>query len=220
MAKALDPYVKKILKEFLPNDIDPMSAVWIHKQSDSYIVTHKSLEIVAAKAGILFEPPVIVQHSAEDKICILIATGKLAERVEWSFGEATPYNNHMSYPYAMAEKRAKDRVILKLMGIHGYIYTDAEMEDAEAANNMMTDKKSKKEVMQEAEKNSSGKPDYHDILAGLEAKFQNCTTEKEVKDVWGSNKNNLKWMKEYDVSLYDVAVTAKDVAKERVSVKA
>ena len=32
----------------------------------------------------------------------------------------------------MAEKRAKDRVILKLIGLHGYIYSDDELEDTEA----------------------------------------------------------------------------------------
>ena len=36
------------------------------------------------------------------------------------------YNNKNSYPYAMAEKRAKDRVILKLIGVAGFVYSEDE----------------------------------------------------------------------------------------------
>ena len=51
------------------------------------------------------------------------------ERVrEWSFGEAMGYNLKNNYPFAMAEKRAKDRVILKLAGLHG-VYSEEEAED-------------------------------------------------------------------------------------------
>ena len=35
----------------------------------------------------------------------------------------------MNYPYAMAEKRAKDRVILKLLDIHGEVYSQEEADD-------------------------------------------------------------------------------------------
>jgi hypothetical protein len=34
-------------------------------------------------------------------------------------------NNKNAYPYAMAEKRAKDRVILKLLNAHGAVYSEA-----------------------------------------------------------------------------------------------
>ena len=50
---------------------------------------------------------------------------------EWSFGEAAPYNNKNNYPFAMAEKRAKDRVILKLVGLHGDTYSQAEADEFE-----------------------------------------------------------------------------------------
>ena len=50
-------------------------------------------------------------------MAVVQATGKLGERTENSFGEAAPYNNKNNYPLAMAEKRAKDRVILKLLEI-------------------------------------------------------------------------------------------------------
>jgi len=50
------------------------------------------------------------------------------QRTEWSFGEATPANNKNAYPFAMSEKRAKDRVILKLVGLHGDVYSDTEID--------------------------------------------------------------------------------------------
>ena len=54
--------------------------------------------------------------------------GHLNDRSEWSYGEASDKNCQNKYPLAMAEKRAKDRVILKLVGLHGYIYSEDEME--------------------------------------------------------------------------------------------
>ena len=47
----------------------------------------------------------------------------------WSIGEVAPNNCKNAYPFAMAEKRAKDRVILKLAGLHGYVYSEDEAED-------------------------------------------------------------------------------------------
>ena len=34
-----------------------------------------------------------------------------------------------SYPYAMAEKRAVDRCILKLLNAHAYLYSESEADD-------------------------------------------------------------------------------------------
>jgi hypothetical protein len=67
---------------------------------------------------------VIVESNAQERICVLCVTGRLGDKVEWSIGEAMPINidrgkNQQSYPYAMAEKRAKDRVIIKLVGLYG-----------------------------------------------------------------------------------------------------
>jgi hypothetical protein len=56
----------------------------------------------------------------------------MGDRAEWSFGEASPDNlkgGAKSFPYAMAEKRGKDRVILKLAGIHGLVYSEEEADD-------------------------------------------------------------------------------------------
>jgi hypothetical protein len=70
----------------------------------------------------------------EKKMVVMVVTGRLGDKVEWSFGEAAPYNNKNSYPYAMAEKRAKDRVILKLVGLHGDAYSEDEADDFKESN--------------------------------------------------------------------------------------
>jgi hypothetical protein len=46
-----------------------------------------------------------------------------------SYGESSPKNTKNSYPYAMAEKRAYDRCVLKLLGLHGFVYSEDEMPD-------------------------------------------------------------------------------------------
>ena len=90
------------------------------------VALHKALEQVAAHLGITFDPPVIIEANAEKKTVAMQVSGRLGDAVEWSIGEAVPYNNKNSYPYAMAEKRAKDRVILKLIGVAGFVYSEDE----------------------------------------------------------------------------------------------
>jgi hypothetical protein len=90
------------------------------------VMLHKSLERVAAHKGIVFDTPTIVESQISQKNVAICVTGHLGNKSEWSFGEAAPYNNKNSYPYAMAEKRAKDRVILKLVGLHGHVYSEDE----------------------------------------------------------------------------------------------
>ena len=82
-------------------------------------IHHKTLERIAGKAKITFDPPTVLR--AERDEAVLLVVGRLDERVEWSIGEAlVGVNYHLpgvdpAYVYAMAEKRAKDRVILKLI---------------------------------------------------------------------------------------------------------
>lgn len=95
----------------------------------TFVLLHKALEKVAAHQGIKFEPPHIIESDVANKNAVVVVTGHLGDKVEWSFGEAAPYNNKNSYPYAMAEKRAKDRVILKLVGLHGDVYSEAEADE-------------------------------------------------------------------------------------------
>lgn len=90
------------------------------------VALHKALEQVAAHKKITFDPPTMIESDAEKKKVVMLVTGRLGNLSEWSIGEATVYNNKNTYPYAMAEKRAKDRVILKLIGVAGYVYSESE----------------------------------------------------------------------------------------------
>lgn len=76
-------------------------------------------------------------------VAALVVFGKLGEQMEWSIGEALVARDGVvggnykvtgkqaGYVYAMAEKRAKDRVILKLLNLHGSAYSEAEADEFE-----------------------------------------------------------------------------------------
>src|SRR5918994_928760 len=91
--------------------------VW--QVEDQVFIHHRALERIAAQAKITFDPPTILR--AERDEAVLLVVGRMGERAEWSIGEAlVGVNYHVpepeaAYAYAMAEKRAKDRVILKLI---------------------------------------------------------------------------------------------------------
>lgn len=96
------------------------------------VIKHKALERLAASAKIEFSAPTIIRADRDE--AVILVTGKLEDRCEWSIGEALVNVNYRvtgkmaAYVYAMAEKRAKDRVILKLAGLHG-IYSEDEADE-------------------------------------------------------------------------------------------
>ena len=93
------------------------------------VVLHKALEKIASKHNIVFDAPNIIESDIKTKHVAICVTGHMADATEWSIGEAAPYNTTNKYPYAMAEKRAKDRVILKLVGLHGDVYSEEEADE-------------------------------------------------------------------------------------------
>lgn len=123
MARKLDPAIADVLRQY---GFGPDACWDCH---GTWVVFHKVLEQIAAKAGIVFAPPQIVEADGGNKIAALCASGSLGDKSEWSIGEAAPGNNKNAYPWAMAEKRAKDRVILKLIGLHGLAYSEDEADD-------------------------------------------------------------------------------------------
>ena len=117
--------VTEICKEI---GISSEEACWQLPQSrGTWVMKHKALERIAAHKNIRFDLPQIIEANAEKKLCIICVSGTIGDVKEWSIGEATTYNNKNQYPFAMAEKRAKDRVILKLVGLHGDVYSEDEM---------------------------------------------------------------------------------------------
>jgi hypothetical protein len=96
------------------------------------VIKHKALERLAAAAKIEFERPQVLRAERDEAVILVI--GKLGDRSEWSIGEALIGMNYKvsgkqaGYVYAMAEKRAKDRVIIKLAGLHG-LYSEDEADE-------------------------------------------------------------------------------------------
>jgi hypothetical protein len=97
------------------------------------VIYHKALERIAAQAQIHFDAPMFLRTERDE--AVILVTGRMGERVEWSIGEALVNVNYRvsgkqaAYVYAMAEKRAKDRVILKLIELHGLVYSEEEADE-------------------------------------------------------------------------------------------
>ena len=98
----------------------------------TWVLKHYACERIAANKGITFDEPEMIEADSSKGVVIILVRGFLGDKLEWSFGECTPKNSKNSYPYAMAEKRAKDRVILKLIGLHGEVYSEEEAEEFKA----------------------------------------------------------------------------------------
>lgn len=126
MARKLDPVIADTLKGFGFG----VDAAW--DCHGTWVVYHRVLEQIAAKGGIRFDAPLPLETNGLGKSVAICVTGRMGDKAEWSIGEASPANNKNGYPYAMAEKRAKDRVILKLIGLHGLAYSEDEADDFKA----------------------------------------------------------------------------------------
>lgn len=123
MPRKLDASIAEVLKEF---GFGPDACWDCH---GTWVIYHRVLEQIAAKGGITFDAPLVLEANGAGKVAAICVTGRLKDKAEWSIGEAAPGNNKTAYPFAMAEKRAKDRVILKLVGLHGLAYSEDEADD-------------------------------------------------------------------------------------------
>jgi len=124
MPRALDKTISEVLSKYGET---PKDACW--DCHGVWVVYHKAIERMAARAGIAFDQPTVIEANTQAKTATIVVTGTMGDRAEWSFGEASPANNKNAYPFAMAEKRAKDRVVLKLLGLHGLAYSEDESDD-------------------------------------------------------------------------------------------
>jgi len=113
--------------------------VWPVPGGKAYAVKHKALERIAIAQKITFERPAIIGCDLAERSMVVCVFGKMGDREEWTFGEASPGNNKNQYFAAMTEKRAKDRVILKLLSAHGDLYSEDEAEDFKRPRQSMPD---------------------------------------------------------------------------------
>ncbi len=122
----IHPEMDAVIKKY---NFDPNKACWGLKQANNMpILKHEYAEEIARIENITFDAPVIIRNEPSD-ICVLV-TGHKDDKTVWSFGEASKSNNKNAYPFAMAEKRGKDRVIFKLAGLK--ILSEVDLADPEA----------------------------------------------------------------------------------------
>jgi hypothetical protein len=123
----IPPVIVGLLKEA---GMSAQQACWQLPQNKKiWIVNHKALEKLAALKNISYTDCKVELADSTNNVYAVSVIGHLGDRSEWSIGEASSMNNKNNYPFAMAEKRAKDRVILKLLGLHGDMYTDEDAEE-------------------------------------------------------------------------------------------
>lgn len=130
MVKTLDPVIKEAFKKVGFSEEEVKNGCWLLERNNkavAWIALHKFLEKVAQRIGIVFDEPKVM--NCTDGEVALWVSGGYDNQKAWSIGEASPKNCKNEYRWAMAEKRAKDRVILKLLGIAGDMYSEEEADE-------------------------------------------------------------------------------------------
>lgn len=147
--------LSKEISEFMEKYGVTADEVWPVPGGKDFAVKHRALERVAAEQRIKFDPPTMIEINLEKKVAGMVVYGSLGERTEWATGEAAPQNNKNQYPLAMAEKRAKDRVILKLLQVHGALYSEDEADDFKRPNPHVT---KPEDIVPDVEYDQHGQP--------------------------------------------------------------
>jgi hypothetical protein len=200
----------KAILDFMEQYKIDSDEVWeVH--GTTWVVKHKALERVAAELGIVWDRPAMVETSSADGIAVMVVFGKLGDKSEWSMGEASPKNNKNAYPYAMAEKRAKDRVILKLLTTHGALYSEAEADEFTQRQNPHVTRPA--DIVPVTEYDQRGQPidniptpdesaikklrvsDQRPLFADLKTEIFATTSTRELTEWAGLNKNRLGSLK-------------------------
>ncbi len=205
--------LKKLLQEVgeIVDVKDRNSAVWsLPQNKNALIVKHKALEKVSAHLGMWFDPPTMIENNTEKGVVALSVQGYIddgkGKNTAWSIGEVSPKNTSNKYIYAMAEKRAIDRVILKLLGVHGDFYSEEEADEFKKSEPPKEPPKKesfdgKKELDKLAEKDETAKevkkhfPDAEVVPYFDEVKYFKTLNDDEQKIV--SEQDFINTMKEF-----------------------
>ena len=134
MGKPIDSRALAILKKYeldQKDDQGEYKALW--DCHGTWVMYHRYIEQAGASNGIKYKFEEIETNSANGIVvvkCTAVLDKGNDKKVQVvSYGESSPKNTKNSYPYAMAEKRAYDRCVLKLLGLHGFVYSEDEMPD-------------------------------------------------------------------------------------------
>lgn len=131
MAKQLDPRIAEILERYGEDPKDTKGTLW--DCMGVLVVYHRAVERIAARAGITFEEPTILR--AERDEAVILVRARMGDRWDYDIGEAVVNVNYRvsgkqaAYVYAMALKRGRDRLVLKLVGLHGLVYSEEEADE-------------------------------------------------------------------------------------------
>lgn len=184
----------------------PRDAMW--NCHGTWVMLHKACEKIGAHLGISWEPPQIIETDSSTAVSMVV-TGCRNELKEWSIGEASPKNCKNAYPWAMAEKRGKDRVILKFAGLHGDMYSEEEADDFKGS-------KPNKEMAPEYNYQPN-KQDWTILNSIMEAYIS--ADRKAVKEIWvllSEEKKHFIWANIRGIEGGDPKTTIKNNIKEWV----
>ena len=171
----------------------------------TYVLKHYACEALAVHNKITFDDPVYIESDAAAGIVTMRVKGYMGDDVYWSHGEVSPKNSKNAYPYAICEKRAKDRIILKLIGFHGLVYSEDEAEDFEVEIKAQ-EKAEKKEEQERVDTSVYGKIGKKKATAEIKkltplfAKSQSDdkkTREQAIKDAQEIN----KWAEKHNLAI-------------------
>ena len=129
MAKPLDKRVTAILKGL---GLTKEESLW--DCHGTWVMYHRYIEIAGVKKKISIDDLSEIETNSEKGIVVIKCKASLDKMKVITYGEASPKNTRNAYPYAMAEKRAIDRAILKLIGLHGFIYSEDELDVKQTSN--------------------------------------------------------------------------------------
>ena len=165
---------------------------WQESRSKKWIISHDACEKIADMEGIIFGLPQIL--NSEQNFVRMVISGKKGDVLIWSIGEADNKNCKNLYFGAMAEKRGKDRVILKLINAYEYgIYSDVEADDfKKPAEEYYTEEQTaefsklighecfegKKKAVKDELRKSTSKPHYQKVLNMMKQRIEEFENQK------------------------------------------
>lgn len=164
-----------------------ISDFWeLPQKRGSYCAKHSALEVIAAKAKIRFDPPQVLEANSSEGTVSILVTGHFGDRSVWSVGECSPKNCKNAYPWAMAEKRGIDRVVLKLVGIHGLVYSEDEMPSTapEQENKPISAAPPKTEPAQKPKPLSKASDEARNTYSALVKDMRQCTQADDLVRWW------------------------------------
>jgi hypothetical protein len=183
VARKLDSNIKEAFTGLGFTDSEIAEGCWLLERNGkgiAWIALHKFLERVAASAGIGFNMPTVL-NCTENEVAVCVEGYDKNGNEAWSIGEASPKNCKNEYRWAMAEKRAKDRVILKLLGIAGYVYSEEEADEFKkqpdsAVDNFEKEASSEKATKTKALKKAIATGEYKEPAGtkDLETRYNEC----------------------------------------------